>query len=234
MKRIEEYQTFGDLWEQHLHPHKAYLPNNQFPCNPIQRDGYLELDAVIHLPNWPERTRLEGRSMSRGQLDILVHAKERFTAAKPYLIQESKITVSYFQTESETSTATPVSTVRYDYDLSILASHPLFHFHCCSECVEVPDANMLGSWRYKIQQSPRKGIYPFRVPTPHMSMCCVLLALVAEHLESEKFRTLWKAIDNRGWHPPPSAKNHLWVRCQGSTAAARPFHNWQWYFWKDD
>jgi len=232
--RIKAYQTFGDLWGQHIHPYKAQLPLNRFPCTAEQKDGYCELDAMIHLPKWPEQAKIDGTQRHRREIDILVHARERFSVAKPHVIEESKVTVSYFRTVSNPPTATHLSTVRYDYDLPLRPSHPLFHFHCCRETVPQPNAAILESWRFEITQNANEGQYPFRVPTPHMSLCSVLLGLVAEHLDPEKFRALWKAITQKDWQPPAPAKAHLWERCKQNAEASQPFHNWQWYFWADE
>ncbi len=231
--RIKEYHTFGELWQQRLHPYRASLPYNCFPFIAKQKDGFFELDEKIHLPNWPEQAKTEDAKRPNREIDIVVHARERFSLAKPHLIEESKISVSYFRIDSNFSppTAIPFSTIRFDYDRQLRLSHPLFHFHFCPKPVEAPDPAVLESWHFEISSMPNASCYPFRVPTPHMGLCSVLLGLVAEHLDVEKFRDLWDVICKNGWQPPALSKTNLWERCNPDTEAEKPFHSWQWYFW---
>ena len=232
--RISEYQTFGELWQLHLKPYKANCPLKRFPFEAKQTNGCFELNEMIHLPEWPERARTGDARRLRKEIDILVHAKEKFSLAKPREIEESKITVSYFRTESDPPTAKPLSTIRFDYDLPLRASHPLFHFHCCSKPVDSPNPDTLESWKYDIVPVDNHASYPFRVPTPHMNLCSVLLGLVAEHLDPDNFHSLWEAIQKKGWQPPPPAKTNLWDRCKQNAQAGEPFHSWQWYFWDEE
>ena len=219
---IPEYLVFGEIWQQHLHSYAAKLPGNSFPT--VAKDDGKEamLDAVIHLPEWPASS---GKSKHR-MLHILVHARERFGTSRPHQIVESKIRVTYLRVNSELI-ATALSTIRYDYDQELRPAHPLYHFHCSSD--PISEDHFPSSVRYKtLERQSAESCYPFRVPTPHMGLCSVLIGLVADHLPPKTFKELCEAIAKKGWTPPLAKRCDLWNLGQVG-AIPRVIHSWQWY-----
>lgn len=216
--RIPQYQSFGDMWQSCLHPHRAGFSDGAFPIVAADDANEAELDAIIHLPEWP------------GSLDILVHARERFTLSRPHKILASNIKVTYYRVRGAEKLAEPLSTVHYDYDRVVRPGHPVYHFQCCTD--PVSSGRLPPSWRYTLDVKPARSSFPFRVPTPHMGLCCVLIGLVADHLPSDQFRGLIEAIEKKGWIPPQPDHSELWS-LGGGGKNARALHNWQWYFWPD-
>ena len=225
--RIEEYQVFGALWEQHLHPYRACFSNYTFPIIAKNNENGAELNTIIHLPEWP----MSSAKKKHRQLDILVHARERFTSGSPYKIQESKITVTYWDVDRSTNKATPLSTIRYDYDHELRASHPVYHVHCSED--PVSEGTFPQSWCFTRSDEPnRKSRWPFRIPTPCMCLCNVLIGLVADHLPCDQFKSLLEAIEQKPWIPPLAERCELWSLGRAN-ADPRVLHNWQWYFWPE-
>ena len=230
MVRVEEYQKFGVWWERCLKPYSARSSSPSFVTITCRGAGELELDTVIHLMKWPESSQNTARGAKHRELDILVHAQERLSSAKPHKILGSKIKVTYLRVD-EQQHATPLSTIRYDYDREPRPGHPVYHFHCDNDPISedlFPD-----SCRYKKIEAQTKGpCFPFRVPTPHMCLCNVLIGLVADHLPLDNFKGLWDTIESNGWTPPLAEHCDLWNLARANTNP-RILHNWQWYFWPE-
>ncbi len=226
--RIPEYHSFGDLWQQHIYPHRAQFYGDAFPTVANSNANEPTLDAVIHLIGWPNPFPNTGVAMSPRGLDILVHARERFGSEKPPKVFQSNIKVTYFRVGAVDNIAEPLSTIRYDYDRRPLVGHPVYHSQCSNDPVIA--ARLPRSWRYAMGECKGKTCFPFRVPTPHMCLCNVLIGLVADLLPSEHFKNLWDAIKSKGWVPPLAEHCDLWDLLSPNTYP-RVLHNWQWYFW---
>ena len=224
---IGEYQTFGDIWQRHLHPYTAQFFDHVFPQNAETIAKEAMLDAVIHLPGWPESPPNPDSGATRRKLDILVHARERFSCTKPHQILESKIQVTYFRIDAQ-QCACPLSTCHYDYDREPRPGHPVYHFHCSND--PVSQRSLPRSWQYTLGPEPERSCFPFRVPTPHMCLRSVLIGLVADHLPCEQFKSLWETIKSNEWTPPLAKHCDLWSLDYANTVP-RVLHNWQWYFW---
>ena len=222
---IAEYMDFEAIWRRHLKPYAAHFRDDIFPTN-----ANPSLETVIHLFEWPESSRSTAPGAKRRFLHILVHARERFSAMKPYRIVESKIKVTYLRVDTQ-QIATPLSTVHYDYDQDLRPGHPVYHFHCSSD--PISEDLFPPSFRYKTLNPQSTGwCFPFRVPTPHMCLCSVLIGLVADHLPPVQFKKLWTAIKEKGWIPPLAQRCELWSLGQAG-ADPRALHSWQWYFWPE-
>jgi len=228
MLRVEQYQHFAVWWVRCLKPYSARFSSSPFPTITRGSKGELELDTVVHLIRWPESSQNVIPGAKHRTLDILVHAQERLSSGRPYRILESKIKVTYLRVDAQQH-ATPLSTVRYDYDREPRPGHPIYHFHCDND--PISEDLFPPSCRYeKLEKQVEGPCFPFRIPTPHMCLCNVLIGLVADHLPSENFRGLWEVIRNEGWIPPSTERCELWsLGC--ANGGPRILHNWQWYFW---
>jgi len=226
--RIEEYQAFGDMWERHLKPCTASFSDGVFPIIADKDANEAVLDATIHLPQWPASSRRGDSQPKLRELDILVRARERFTLSTPHRILGSNIKVTYWKIDAERKIAEVLSTVHYDYDNEPHQGHPIYHSQCSKD--PVSDGRMPASWQYTRSTPTGTWCFPFRVPTPHMCLCSVLIGLVADHLPSDNFKNLWEAIKNKEWTPPLAEHCELWsFGCVNTDP--RILHNWQWYFW---
>lgn len=223
---IREYHIFGEIWQQHLHSYPACFFDAIFP-KVAQPDGdEARLDTIIHLPEWPASS---GKKKPRS-LDILVHARESFTLSSPHRILESNIKVTYWKVDRVKKIAEHLSTVHYDYDRDPRRGHPVYHCQCCND--PVSDGRFPSSWQFKQKLEAERSCFPFRVPTPHMCLCSVLIGLVADHLPPGDFKELWKAIKKKGWIPPLTERCELWNQGRAK-ANPRVLHSWQWYFWPE-
>lgn len=230
MERVEEYLLFGVWWERCLKPYSARSSHSTFAPLVRNNTNELKLDTVIHLSDWPESSRHIVSGAQRRKVDILVDAQERFSSTKPYEILESTVKVTYLRVDAQRN-ASPLSTVRYDYSGEPYPGHPVYHFHCEND--PISEDRFPSSCRYKTVAAQTKApCFPFRVPTPHMCLCSVLIGLVADHLSSEQFRSLWETIASNKWAPPLAKHCRLWTlgHVEG---APRVLHNWQWYFWPE-
>lgn len=224
--RIPEYQSFGEIWQQHLQPYAAKFSGPTFPIVATDDRKEAELDATIHLPEWPASS---GRRRHR-PLDILVRARERFALNNPSTILESTINVTYWEVDRTKKIAKALSTIHYDYDRAPRQGHPVYHCHCSDH--PASDGRLPASWQFAPQPKLAKTHFPFRIPTPHMGLCSVLIGLVADHLPDKSFKELCKAIKEKGWTPPLAERCDLWNLGQVA-AAPRVIHSWQWYFWPE-
>ena len=220
MSRIKTYQTFGEIWQQHLHSYRAFFCTGIFPMQAEDDANEATLDTTVHLPEWPAR-RLDSAS-----IDILVHARETFSLERPPKILASTVKVTYWHVDGKEKTAEPLSTIHYDYGRTPVAGHPIYHSQCCVD--PISDTPLPPSWKYTPAPTTGRRFYPFRVPTPHMCLCGVLVGLVADHLPWDHLRKLLDAIKKNGWVPPLAAHCRLWNLSRGEA-----IHNWQWYFWPD-
>jgi hypothetical protein len=230
MIRIPEYHIFGDIWERHLKPRSVRYSDGIFPMNAGRGAHEAKLDAIIYLPEWPVSSRRTDSRPKPREIDILVHARERFTLSTPHRILESKIKVTYWRVDASRKIAEPLSTVHYDYDYEPRPGHPVYHSQCSND--PVSDGPFSLSWQYAPEPRIQISCFPFRVPTPHMCLCSVLIGLVADHLPSEQFKSLWETIKSKGWAPPLAKHCELWSLGCANTDA-RILHNWQWYFWPE-
>ncbi len=145
----------------------------------------VTVNSLIYLRTWPYKS-----SSGRKQVDIIVRGYERFTCAQDE-ITKSTIQVLYFDVKA--GKASPLLGLHYDFETPVQAAHPVFHAQLGLTEITPQERKEL-SFRWEIQ-NPVVPLYRnARIPTPHMNLGSVLLALVADHLPSSFYQSFLQHI----------------------------------------
>lgn len=229
-KHLKHYDTFNTALKLVLRSGfwnvKGKIPTSV--C--VKDDGTGDVETHLHLKGWP-RSSSALPTNTRNSVSILIRANERFAkGTSGLLLQKSLVKLTYFSISD--NDAIPLESAHFDYDAEQKSAHPLFHMQLCHDCIE--DSSNFPSFRYSIDhQHPsidarRKGcLFAFRIPTPQMGLCAVLLNLVADHLPPDTFSMLAKKLSRSNWTPPRPESNPVMNRIENGQYDC--LHNLLWY-----
>ena len=137
----------------------------------------VTLREPIHLIGWPYRER----TTKNKKLHILIDAKENIDSNSSKIVY-SLVKVNYYE-EAKTPKVHPRESLHYDYDITPLDTHPLFHVHICDGLIDNKNIQNSQTFRNFSIQHDRIGkrLNCVRIPTAHMNLTSVLVSLVADH-----------------------------------------------------
>lgn len=130
------------------------------------------VNSLISLPGWPYKAQ------SKKSVHIIIRSSERFGCDQNEMTS-STIQVLYF--EGKGQKATPLLALHYDFDTPVQIAHPVFHAQLGFTKLTKEERESIG-FRREIPLPDHTLYGNARIPTPHMNLGSVLLAVVADHL----------------------------------------------------
>lgn len=172
---ITEYISFWTKYYKVCKDHRLDVAPFSLPFEviPYDNDFLIKLKEPIHLQDWQENA-----SSSR-KIDILVYGSEIIDAKS--VILKSTVSVNYFD-KPKKNVLRLLESIHYDY-AKPEAGHPIFHAQISSDVI--PERNSSDSFK-RFQVDPinlKDRLKGIRIPTAHVGLICVLVALIADHTE---------------------------------------------------
>jgi hypothetical protein len=164
---------------------KAADPGD-FITDPESADA-IAVKTVLYFPKWKYKSNSTKKSRA---LDILVSAQDSYDCKKSHIVA-STARIAYLDPVSDKEALTLLS-LHYDFENPPKPAHPVFH----AQLGELKLEDEIKSLRIEHEiRPPTVDLYGnARIPTPHMSICSVLIALAADHLPNDKFEDFLKKV----------------------------------------
>lgn len=157
-----------------IHPRNAFKPG--------ARSTQVLFHCCLHLRQW----RWRASSHSTDRVNILVKVEETINREQN-TIERSSVRVNYFAIDGET--ATMLECIQFDYIWPPLKDHPVFHAQFDDNPIPAEEAGRAG-FTFTIDANEKLRCFKFaRVPTCDMTLCSVLLMLVADHCGGNFFES---------------------------------------------
>lgn len=131
------------------------------------------IESLLYLPGWGCKP-----SSKKHCIDIVVRSSEHFRCKKNE-ISKSTVQVMYFDADS--SQAQVLMGIHFDFESTVQAAHPVFHAQLDDTKLSEEEYAAIG-FRKSIIPAKAHHYSHLRIPTPHMGLGAVLLALSADHL----------------------------------------------------
>jgi hypothetical protein len=138
----------------------------------------FRVESLIYLKDWPYKVVSDAK-----HVDIVVKSREVFSCDLGCMT-ESKVKVTYFQTQS--GTAIPLLAVHYDFDVQQQSAHPIFHAQLGVADFDQVEIDKVG-FRKAIQKAETSHYGNLRIPTAYMNLASVLLGIIADHMPGKYF-----------------------------------------------
>lgn len=135
------------------------------------QDHFVE--SLLYLPSWGCKP-----SSPKRCIDIIVRSNEHFRYKKNE-ISKSTVQVMYFNADSHK--ARILLGIHFDFESPVQLAHPVFHAQLDVTTLNKEEYESVG-FRKTIVDAQTHHYSHLRIPTPHMGLGAVLLALSADHL----------------------------------------------------
>lgn len=145
-------------------------------------DGATTAEALLLMPGWPFKVVSNKKSV-----DIVVRTIETFSADLKQIVNATTC-VGYF--ERGDNTCSPLMELHYDFVSPVQEAHPLFHAQLGSTDWPVDKLQELGFPKSISRTEPHGGYPNARIPTAFMGYAPILVALAADHLKPQNFRSI--------------------------------------------
>lgn len=144
-----------------------------------------KMRCLMYLPSWPYKS-----TSDRKKVDIIVQVLEVFSSTAP-AFTKSTTQVGYFKSEDGSSIKRSVLQMHYDYEHIVQVAHPVFHAQFGKTTWPTDDLADLGF--EGLVDSDQEFKAP-RIPTAFMGFGQILLMLAADHLDSDNYDAVYKAV----------------------------------------
>ncbi len=131
------------------------------------------VESMLYLSEWGYKPKSTKRCV-----DIVVRSNEHFRCKKNE-ISKSTVQVMYFDADS--SKAQVLLGIHFDFESAVQPAHPVFHAQLDVTELNNEECKAIG-FRKTIIPAKAYHYSHLRIPTPHMGLGAVLLALSADHM----------------------------------------------------
>ncbi len=190
--------------------------NRGFTSKPIDKNT-IGIESLLYLSRWGYRPKSTKRTV-----DIVVRSSEKFHCATKNMTK-SIVQVMYF--DADASKAQILLGIHFDFEGIAQQAHPVFHAQLDDTKLSEEEYKTIG-FRKTINPAKAQHYSHLRIPTPHMGLGAVLLALSADHLPGEFHNQFLEAIREN-----PTVKWDA-VCASSKTGLGKPggsLHSHHWY-----